>query len=95
MISPSPKDTKSGILLMMLAIFCFAAMDAAAKGLIARYPVPQVIWARFAGQVLIVALLLGPRLPVMLRTQWPGLHLVRAVAPNYPTLAPGHSQSRW
>ncbi|MDR7125137.1 DMT family transporter [Pseudotabrizicola sp. 4114] len=78
MTLPTPKDTKSGILLMMLAIFCFAAMDAAAKGLIARYPVPQVVWARFAGQVLIVAALLGPRLPVMLRTQWPGLHLIRS-----------------
>ncbi|RGP37791.1 DMT family transporter [Pseudotabrizicola alkalilacus] len=78
MTLPTLKDTKSGILLMMLAIFCFAAMDAAAKGLIARYPVPQVVWARFAGQVLIVALLLGPRLPVMLRTQWPGLHLIRS-----------------
>ncbi|MFN4153625.1 MAG: DMT family transporter [Paracoccaceae bacterium] len=78
MTLPTLKDTKSGILLMVLAIFCFAAMDAAAKGLIARYPVPQVVWARFAGQVLIVALLLGPRLPVMLRTRWPVLHLIRS-----------------
>ncbi|TGD42341.1 DMT family transporter [Pseudotabrizicola sediminis] len=76
---PTIKDTKSGILLMVLAIFCFAAMDAVAKGLIARYPVPQVIWARFAGQVLIVAVLLGPRLPAMLRTRWPLLHLIRGV----------------
>lgn len=75
---PSQKDTKRGILLMLLAIFCFAAMDAAAKGLIARYPVPQVVWARFTGQVVIVALLLGPRLPAMMRTQWPMLHLVRS-----------------
>ncbi|MDO9637444.1 MAG: DMT family transporter [Pseudotabrizicola sp.] len=75
---PTVKDTKSGILLMVLAIFCFAAMDAVAKGLIARYPVPQVIWARFAGQVLIISVLLGPRLPAMLRTRWPVLHLIRA-----------------
>ncbi|MDO8883031.1 DMT family transporter [Pseudotabrizicola sp.] len=78
MTLPTLKDTKSGILLMIMAIFCFSAMDAAAKGLIARYPVPQVIWARFAGQVLIVAVLLGPRLPLMLRTQWPMLHLIRS-----------------
>ncbi|MFN3847258.1 MAG: DMT family transporter [Paracoccaceae bacterium] len=78
MTLPSIKDTKRGILLMLLAIFCFTAMDAAAKGLIARYPVPQVIWARFAGQVLIVTLILGPRLPVMLRTQWPMLHVIRS-----------------
>ncbi|MCU0899807.1 MAG: DMT family transporter [Cypionkella sp.] len=79
MTLPTQKDTRRGILLMVLAIFCFAAMDAAAKGLIARYPVPQVVWARFAGQVIIVALILGPRLPQMLRTDWPVLHLVRSV----------------
>jgi drug/metabolite transporter (DMT)-like permease len=78
MTLPTIKDTKAGILLMVLAIFAFSAMDAAAKGLIQRYPVPQVIWARFAGQVLIVAVLLGPRLPVMLRTRWPVLHLIRS-----------------
>lgn len=79
MTLPSPTQTRHGILLMMLAIFCFAAMDAVAKGLIARYPVPQVVWARFAGQVLIVGLLLGRRWPVMLRTEWPMLHLVRSI----------------
>ncbi|MFN3723123.1 MAG: DMT family transporter [Paracoccaceae bacterium] len=78
MTLPTLKDTKSGILLMVLAIFCFSTMDAAAKGLISRYPVPQVVWARFAGQVLIVALLLGPRLPQMVRTRWPMLHLIRS-----------------
>ncbi|MBN2630025.1 MAG: DMT family transporter, partial [Rhodobacteraceae bacterium] len=76
---PSRKDTKSGIGLMLLAIFCFAAMDAAAKGVLTRYPVPQVVWARFAGQLLLVVLVLGPRLPGMLRTRWPLLHLIRSL----------------
>jgi drug/metabolite transporter (DMT)-like permease len=79
MTLPTALQTRNGILLMMLAIFCFSAMDAVAKGLIARYPVPQVVWVRFAGQVLIVALILGRRWPSMLRTEWPGLHLVRSI----------------
>jgi drug/metabolite transporter (DMT)-like permease len=71
-------STRKGILLMILAVFLFTVMDAVAKGLIERYPAPQVIWARFAGQALIVALLLGPRMGPMLRTQHPWLHVVRS-----------------
>ena len=47
-----------GIILMILAILCFTAMDATAKGLIERYPAPQVVWVRFAGQLLIVLVVL-------------------------------------
>lgn len=74
----TPETTRKGILLMILAVFLFTVMDAVAKGLIARYPAPQVIWARFAGQALIVAVLLGPRMGPMLRTRHPWLHVVRS-----------------
>jgi drug/metabolite transporter (DMT)-like permease len=74
----TPATTRKGILLMILAVFLFTIMDAVAKGLIARYPAPQVIWARFAGQALIVAVLLGPRMGPMLRTSHPWLHVVRS-----------------
>lgn len=73
-----PNLARRGILLMLLAILLFTAMDAAAKGVVARYPVAQVVWVRFVGQFLIVALLLRTRLPATLRTQHPWLHLVRA-----------------
>ena len=63
---------------MLLAILLFTAMDATAKGLVARYPAPQVIWVRFAGQLVLVVLLLGPRLPATLRTKFPLLHLLRS-----------------
>ena len=72
-----PSPTR-GILLMILAILLFTAMDATAKGLIAKYPAPQVVWTRFAGQFLLVILILGPRLPQMLRTRFPVLHLWRS-----------------
>jgi drug/metabolite transporter (DMT)-like permease len=69
-----------GIALMILAIFFFTAMDATAKGLIEHYPAPQVIWARFAGQLILVLLFLNVRLGPVLRTQFPVLHLWRSMA---------------
>ena len=75
----APSQTISrGIALMILAILLFTAMDAAAKGLIQRYPAPQVVWARFAGQLLIVLLILNTRTGPLLRTRFPGLHLARS-----------------
>ena len=65
---------------MILAIFLFTAMDATAKGLIARYPAPQVIWTRFAGQLALVLLILGPRLGPVLRTRFPALHFWRSLS---------------
>jgi drug/metabolite transporter (DMT)-like permease len=70
--------TTRGILLMLFAIFCFTLMDALAKDLVARYPFAQVVWARFAGQLLLVALILRQHLLPLLRTRHPLLHLVRS-----------------
>ncbi|HCZ01638.1 MAG: hypothetical protein A3D16_11850 [Rhodobacterales bacterium RIFCSPHIGHO2_02_FULL_62_130] len=76
---PTPAATRKGILLMLLAIFLFTAMDAQAKGLIAKYSTVQVVWARFAGQVVLVLLFLGPaRIGPTLRTQYPLTHLARS-----------------
>ena len=75
---PNAAATRKGILLMLLGILLFTMMDALAKGLIARYPTPQVIWARFAGQALLVALILGRRLGPTLRTRYPLIHLARS-----------------
>lgn len=76
---PCPGATGRGILLMILAIVLFTLMDALAKGLVARYPAPQVVWARFAGMLVIVVLLLRARLPALLRTRYPGLHVARTL----------------
>ncbi|NHB77669.1 DMT family transporter [Rhodobacter calidifons] len=69
-----------GVGLMILAIFLFTAMDATAKGLIDRYPAPQVIWVRFAGQLLLVLLLLRHHLGAVLRTRFPVLHFWRSAS---------------
>lgn len=70
--------TTRGIGLMILAILLFTSMDATAKGLIAIYPAPQVIWARFAGQALLVMAILGPKIGPTLRTRYPKTHLARS-----------------
>ena len=76
-LAPASTVTR-GVLFMILAILLFTAMDATAKGLIERYPAPQVVWARFAGQLLIVLVLLNLRTPTLLRTDYPKLHLARS-----------------
>jgi drug/metabolite transporter (DMT)-like permease len=75
----SPGATSRGILLMMAAIALFTLMDALAKDLVARYPAPQIVWARFAGMLLLVLLYLRGRVPPLLRTRHPGWHAARAV----------------
>jgi drug/metabolite transporter (DMT)-like permease len=72
-------NTQRGILLMLAAVVCFTAMDAVAKGLIATYPAFQVIWARFAVMLGLVLLILRGRIPGLLVTQHPWLHLLRCL----------------
>lgn len=78
-VAPSSQVTR-GILLMVVAIVLFTTMDATAKGLIQRYPAPQVVFARFAMMLLFVLLILRGRVPVLLRTRHPFLHLARSAA---------------
>jgi len=67
-------STRKGILLMLAALLLFTAMDALAKGLVQDYPTTQVIWARFAGQVLLVLLIVNRSLPTIARTHHPWPH---------------------
>ncbi len=47
-----------GIVLIILAVVIFSLMDALAKSLVSRHATLQVVWARYTGQTVIVALLL-------------------------------------
>ena len=80
MHAASPSSVTRGVALMLAAIFLFTAMDATAKGLIARYPAPQVIWVRFAGQLVLVLLILRHHLGPVLRTRFPVLHFWRSAS---------------
>ena len=71
-------STSRGILFMLGAVICFTAMDAVAKALIATYPTPMVIFARFAVMLAIVVCLLRDRSPALLQTRHLGLHVLRA-----------------
>ena len=50
----------SAILLIVGAVACFALLDAIVKYLTARYPVPLLVWARYAVQALAIAALAAP-----------------------------------
>ncbi|MDA7427031.1 DMT family transporter [Primorskyibacter aestuariivivens] len=82
----APTDATRGILLMIGAIFCFTLMDATAKELSGRVGVMTTLWARYAGQAVLVFLLVLPRLSVALRTRYPGMQLARSVVLLMATL---------
>ena len=79
--------TAAGIGLTILAIGLFTVMDAIGKALMARYPVPQVVWARYFFQ-LSWMLLLIPRVGVigLVRTTRPGTNIVRGLLLGISTI---------
>ncbi len=76
---PTSAATRKGVIWLVLGIFCFTAMDAVAKHLLTHYPTAEVIWARFAGHFLFVALYLGRRFPHALITKLPWWHVARSL----------------
>lgn len=75
---PRPGATAQGILLMLAAVVVFTAMDAVAKALVARYDTIQVVWARYAFQIVAVALWQARSLRRIARTSHPWLHVFRS-----------------
>lgn len=73
-LSPEAK----GAALLTLSTFCFASMDATAKGLMTRYEPMQVIWARYAVQALLVIAIVSPWLRSVARTRHLKLQVIRS-----------------
>lgn len=69
----------AGILLYILAVMTMTVMDGMAKALTRELPVVQVVWARYAGQTLIVTLIVLPRIHQVVRTKFPGLQFLRSL----------------
>ena len=67
------------ILLMIGAIFCFSIMDATVKAVAPSIGVLPALWARYAGQMVLVVLLVLPRLRQVMRTQYPTLQFLRSI----------------
>ena len=72
-------DHRAGIYWMVLATVLFVCLDTTAKYLTQHYPVPQVVWARFAFHLLFVVVLLGRRIQHVVASRRLGLQIVRSL----------------
>lgn len=69
-----------GSLLMLAAVLCFALLDATAKHLSQKFPVPMLVWARYTFHLLLMLVFLAPSLRwKLVATQRPWLQTVRAL----------------
>jgi drug/metabolite transporter (DMT)-like permease len=72
--------TLRGILLVMSAVFMFSSMDTIAKYVLRSYPLPPLIWARYAVHLVFMLLLLAPRMGWdLVRTAHPWLQILRGM----------------
>jgi len=74
-----PQSVGWGVFWMCVAMLLLVGMDAIAKHLTLRFPVAEVIWARFAFHLLFMAPLLARRLPLVSRTRNLRLQVLRGV----------------
>ena len=76
-----PVTTPPGraIVLAIAAIFCFGLMDVAVKAVSPLTGTIPALWARYAGQMIIVIVLVAPRLRRVAHSQYPKLQIARSV----------------
>ena len=69
-----------GIALIMFAVAIFATMDTTAKYLSRYYPMPGIVWSRYAGNLVLLVALFGVtgRWRLM-RTARPGIQVLRGI----------------
>lgn len=81
MNSPHPAATNPAraILLAVLAVACFGAMDASVKAISPLTGTVPALWARYGGQMLVVLILVAPRLRSVARSQYPKLQIARSL----------------
>ena len=72
-------EQNRAILLMITAIFCFSIMDATVKALAPNVGLLPALWGRYAGQMLLVFVLVLPRLTTVVRTKYPGFQFLRSI----------------
>jgi drug/metabolite transporter (DMT)-like permease len=78
---PAPRAARlAGIGLMILALTCFAGLDASAKWLNQHIHPMQTIWLRFIGSVAIVTAFINPfTMPGVTVSARPGMQLLRSL----------------
>jgi len=75
---PHANVPPSAILLIVGAVLCFTVLDTTVKVLSERYPIPLLVWARYAAQLLVMLLWLLPQMGTLLfRTRRIRMQLVR------------------
>lgn len=74
---PPSQSVGWGVFWMCVAMLLLVGMDAIAKHLAQRFPVPEVIWARFTFHLLFMAPLLARRLPLVAQSRNPRLQFLR------------------
>src|SRR3982750_3424050 len=73
-------NTARGALLTMLAMLCFASMDAISKSLVVDYSVGQLMWVRYFLLCLCAWVLVRKRgVRAALRSKKPGLQIFRSL----------------
>lgn len=60
------RKTGYAVLLMLGATLCFAALDATSKHVSKTYPVPMMVWGRYAFHCLMMLVFLGPSMRLQL-----------------------------
>ncbi|MEP4249190.1 DMT family transporter [Tateyamaria sp.] len=79
MEQPSHSAPTRAILLTIAAIFCFGLMDVAVKTVSPMTGTIPALWARYAGQMMIVVILVAPRFRRVVRSVHPKLQIARSV----------------
>jgi drug/metabolite transporter (DMT)-like permease len=73
-----PGSTRA-VLFMMVMVFCFSVLETTAKYLSRVYPVPMLVWCRYATHLVFTLLLIAPRMGArMVKTDQPGGQVLRA-----------------
>lgn len=79
-VGPRQPDVLRGILLMCAGVAMFPFMNAAVKWLGARYPVGEIVWARFTGHLLVMlAVFLPHHGRRLLATRRPAVQIARSL----------------
>jgi drug/metabolite transporter (DMT)-like permease len=77
---PTPRENLVGIAFMLLASLVLPAMNAGVKYLNDFYPSGQIVWARYAGHLLVMIVVFLPWHGTgLFRSQRPGIQLVRSL----------------
>lgn len=85
MTQPTSPPTRA-ILLTVAAIFCFGLMDVAVKTVSPMTGTIPALWARYAGQMVIVVILVAPRLRSVVRSVHPKMQIARSILLMLATL---------